>query len=144
MAAMARIDFFQLRGSRWQGDACAQVAAAVAGGDRVYLWVGSEAEARQFDDLLWTYQEDSFVPHDRWDGQGDLDTPVAVGWHPGNPNRADCLVLARDATPDEVRGFTRVVDFVTTAVPTLLDAARARWLAFRAAGFEVEYHQAGP
>ncbi len=141
---MTRVDFYQLRGARWQGGACARVEALAAAGARVYLWAGSEAEARQFDELLWTFREDSFVPHDPWDGRGELDTPVAVGWHPGNPNRADCLVLVRDAGPDEVRPFPRVIDFVPQDVPDLLPAPRARFAAFRAAGFAVEFHPTAP
>jgi DNA polymerase-3 subunit chi len=76
----------------------------------VYVWAGSEADARRLDDLLWTFREDSFVPHELWQGEDSLEDPVAVGWTAGNPNNSSCLV------------------------------ARQRFRAFREAGLQVAFH----
>jgi DNA polymerase IIIc chi subunit len=71
-----------------------------------------------------------------------LHEPVAVGWRPGNPNGAGCLVLAGDASPSEVGGYERVVDFAAVDVPLLRDAGRQRYQAFRQAGHAVAFHPA--
>jgi DNA polymerase-3 subunit chi len=113
-----------------------------AAGRRVYVWASSEAQARELDELLWTFRDDSFVPHGLWQGQSPFDEPVAVGWRPGNPNAADCLVLARDASPPEIAGFARVVDFAPVDEPALREAARTRFRAFRDAGLPVRFHGA--
>lgn len=140
---MPRADFYEIQGPRWDLALCRRVEAAVEAGERVCVWADSEAEARRLDELLWTFRDDSFVPHDLWQGEPALDTPVAVGWRRGNPNRASCLVLARDAAPEEAAGFARVADFAPVDLPDRIDAARARFRAFRAAGFEVTFHKAG-
>ncbi|MBE0618173.1 MAG: DNA polymerase III subunit chi [Proteobacteria bacterium] len=142
MGLMPRADFFEIKGPRWDLALCHQVEAAFASGGRVCVWADSEAEARRLDDLLWTFRDDSFVPHDLWQGQPRLDTPVAVGWRPGNPNAAACLVLARDASPEEVVGFERIVDFAPADLPERLGPARARYRAFREAGFAVSFRSA--
>lgn len=139
---MAAVEFHEVKEARWEPALCRRVQELHEQGRRVYVWAGSEAEARRLDDLLWTFREDSFVPHDLWDGGPPLETPVAVGWAEGNPNRADCLVLARDAAPAQVRGFPRVVDFVPTQDPARLAAARARFRAFREAGMAPTFQTA--
>lgn len=140
---MPRATFFEFRGPRWDLALCRQVEAAYGAGERVCVWAESEAEARRLDDLLWTFRDESFVPHDLWQGEDALDTPVAVGWRAGNPNAATCLVLARDAAPAEAARFARVVDFAPVDLPARLGPARARFRAFRAAGFEVAFQKGG-
>ncbi len=136
------VEFFEVKGPRWDLALCAQVERVYAGGERVYVWAPSEAEARHLDDLLWAFREDAFVPHGLWQGEPGFDDPVAVGWRPGNPNGATCLVLARDASPEDVRGFRRVVDFAAVDVPGQVGPARRRFRAFRAAGFSVRFVRA--
>ncbi|MHB8764666.1 MAG: DNA polymerase III subunit chi [Deferrisomatales bacterium] len=139
---MTRVEFYELKGTGWEAGLCERVEALAAEGGRVYLWAAAEADARRLDDLLWTFRDDSFVPHDLWEGGAALDSPVAVGWARGNPNAADCLVLARDAHPDDLRGFSRAVDFAPVDDPGRIEAARARFRAYRAAGLQVAFHRA--
>jgi len=135
-------DFFEIKGPRWDLALCRQVQAAWEAGERVCVWADSEAEARRLDDLLWTFRDDSFVPHDLWQGEPNLATPVAVGWRAGNPNAATCLVLARDAAPADAAGFERVVDFAPVDLPERIGPARERYRAFREAGFTVSFRPA--
>ncbi len=140
---MPSVEFYDVKTGRLDLALCRQVQAAYEQGQRVYVWAGSQEEARRLDDLLWTYREDGFVPHDLWSGGEPLAAPVAVGWAAGNPNGATCLVLARDASPDQVRAFARVVDFAPAQDAAGLAAARARFRAFRDAGMAPTFHPAG-
>ncbi len=140
--APTAVDFFEVRGPRWDLELCRRVEAAYLRGLRVYVWAEDEARARHLDDLLWEFREDAFVPHGLWQGEPEIDEPVAVGWRPGNPNRARCLALARDASPDEVRGFERVIDLAPVDDPERVGRARERFKAFRAAGLRTVFHRA--
>ncbi|GAB4276981.1 MAG: DNA polymerase III subunit chi [Deferrisomatales bacterium] len=141
---MSIVAFHEVKGPRWELALCRLVEAAYGRGERLYLWADSEAAARRLDDLLWTFRDEAFVPHGLWQGEARLEEPVAVGWQAGNPNGATCLVLARDAAPEEVAGFPRVLDLAPVDVPELRQAARARYRAFRDAGFDVSFRAAGP
>ena len=137
------VEFFEVKGPRWDLALCAQVERAYEAGERVYVWASSEAQARHLDELLWEFREDAFVPHGLWQGEPGFDDPVAVGWRPVNPNGATCLVLARDASPEDVRGYARVIDFAPVDLPDQVEPARRRFRAFREAGFRVRFHRAG-
>ena len=141
---MTQVEFFEIRGPRWQLALCAQVEQAVTAGQRVYLLADGEAGARHFDDLLWTFRDDSFVPHALWQGEATLSEPVAVGWQEGNPNGAHCLVLARAAVPEQIAGFARVVDLAPVDLPDLRDDARARFRDFQTRGLQPVFHRAIP
>ena len=139
---MKRADFYEVKGTHWELALCQLVERAHTGGHRVYVWTSSEADARRFDDLLWTFREESFVPHELWLGEGCVEDPVAVGWRAGNPNNASCLALARDASPDEISGFAQVLDLAPVDLPSLREVARQRFRAFREAGLQVSFHPA--
>jgi DNA polymerase-3 subunit chi len=119
---MPCVEFYEIKGPRWELVLCRVVEIAYGRGLKVYVWAESEQDARRLDDLLWTFRDDSFLPHGLWQGGPDLDEPVAVGWKPGNPNGATCLVLARDAAPDEVRGYEQILDLAPVDVPLLRHA----------------------
>ena len=107
----------------------------------MYLWADSQSEARRFDDLLWAFRDDAFVPHGLWQGEDPFDHPVAVGWLPGNPNRATCLALARPASPEEIANFSRVIDLAPVDLPDRIGPARDRFAAFRDARIPVAFHK---
>jgi DNA polymerase-3 subunit chi len=140
---MTQVEFFEIRGPRWQHILCEHAERAFATGQRVYLLADSEAAARHLDELLWTFRDDSFVPHGLWQGEAGLDEPVAVGWQEGNPNGADCLLLARGTVPERVDGFRRVIDLAPVDLPELRDAARDRYRAFQGLGLTPAFHRAG-
>lgn len=141
---MSSVDFYEVKAPRWELVLCRHVETAYEAGERVYVRCSSEALARHVDELLWTFREDSFVPHGLWPGAGELKDPVAVGWHPGNPNRASRLVLAGAGEPDELSRYERATDFVPVADAALTGAARARYRAFRGRGHEVAFHSEPP
>ena len=140
---MTQVEFFEVRGARWQLALCARVEQAVAAGQRIDLLADGETGARHFDDLLWTFRDDSFVPHTLWQGETAVTEPVAVGWREGNTNRAHILVLARATAAERVDGFARVIDLAPVDLPDLHDA-RARFRDFQSRGLQPTFHRATP
>ncbi|HEX5420404.1 MAG TPA: DNA polymerase III subunit chi, partial [Gammaproteobacteria bacterium] len=63
---MTQVDFYILGeadgGARLRA-ACRIADEAVQLDRRVFICAGSELEARQLDDLLWTFSDGSFLPH---------------------------------------------------------------------------------
>jgi DNA polymerase-3 subunit chi len=143
---MPRVDFYEVGDPDWELALCRLVETAYEAGERVYVWASSEARARRLDERLWAFRDESFVPHDLWQGEAALPdpAPVLVGWLPSPPEGIRSLCLARHAAPAELAGFDRIIDLVPSADDALKRAARSRYRAFRDAGFEVAYHPAAP
>ena len=71
---MTEVDFYILGDA---GDepalrtACRLTQKAWDEGLRVYVLLRTDDEATRMDDMLWTFQQDSFLPHERWHGASD-------------------------------------------------------------------------
>ena len=138
MADLTRVDFFSLAATdRRARLVCAcQVAAEVYDqGHRVFVRTQGPAETAEFDQLLWTYAEGSFVPHGVWPMEPEVAaaTPVLVGSSLPPASHRDVLInLAADA-PAEVSAYARICEIVGGDEQAIL-AGRARWRAYREQG----------
>ena len=86
------------------------------------------------DGWLWSYRDDSFLPHGRDDEPMAERQPVLITPGMDNPNGADALFLIDGAEPGEIGGFTRCVLLFDGRDEAALAAARRKWSGFKAAG----------
>jgi DNA polymerase-3 subunit chi len=130
----AKVVLHGLAGTKKALDACRLVERLYQSGKRVTVFLADRGRASMFDDYLWTFAQNSFVPHAIWDGQGEASDPVVVVTGTlSNPNGADVLVIGdRLADPADASAFSEIHDFVTTSPE---DQGKAK--AWEAAGFDV-------
>jgi DNA polymerase-3 subunit chi len=104
----------------------------------------SADRAASLDNLLWTYDEQSFLPHAQ-SGDGDPGRqPVLLTTEEHNANGANVLFLvggaeSSDWNGDLVRSFSRVVLLFDGRDPEALASARKAWSAAKAAQHNVTY-----
>ena len=78
---MSRVDFYILpEGTGTDRFACTMAKKAWSAGNRVHIHTQSEENARSMDDLLWTFRDISFIPHEIYDGSVNEETPVTIGF----------------------------------------------------------------
>ena len=109
-------------------------------GWKVLAETGSEERAEALDNLLWTYRDDSFLPHARAGGSEDALQPVLITTLPHNPNSADVRFFVDRAVPQSGDGYQRIVFMFSGHDPEAVTEARAAWRALRD-GNEVTYWQ---
>ena len=113
-------------------------------GWRAVVQAGSEERVEALDTLLWTYREESFLPHGtRRDGNPAMQ-PVYLTVSEDNPNGATVRFLVDGAAASDLSAYARVVYLFDGRDATALDHARAQWTAAKAAGSEVTYWQQSP
>lgn len=138
---MSRIGFYHLQ--RWPLDkALPTLLQKVLGsGLRAVVMAGSAERVAWLDQLLWTYDPASWLPHGTGrDGDPELQ-PVWLTDKDENPNGAEVLVIIDGAAPQDLSGFQRCLDLFDGNDPEALAAARNRWKAWKDAGHELVYHQ---
>ncbi len=135
-----KLEFVEVDGNRRELALCAKIAKLYDEGVRVYVWVDGKGAAAALDNLLWSFDDTAFIPHEVLDGaDSEQDTQVVIGWqHQLNPNGAKVLLIAGDhaaATLAEFIGhFGRAVDMVPTNDNAGKERARQRFRAYRDAG----------
>jgi DNA polymerase-3 subunit chi len=112
---MTRIDFYVLSSASSHGrhlTACRLAEKAYRAGHRVYVQTATAQDEVALDDLLWTFKQNSFVPHARWQGEGEPDVPVLVGHRPAPAFSGDVLIHLNEAIPDAYERFERIAEIV--------------------------------
>ncbi|SEM73272.1 DNA polymerase III subunit chi [Bradyrhizobium sp. OK095] len=112
-------------------------------GWRVVVQSTSEERADALDAHLWTYRDDSFLPHATWRVNDAADQPIVLAIEEGNPNGANVRFLVDSAVlPQDAQGYERMVLLFNGDDPDALDLARSAWTDCKARGFDVTYWQA--
>jgi DNA polymerase-3 subunit chi len=100
----------------------------------------SEERADALDAHLWTYRDDSFLPHATWRAEDASEQPILLTIDGHNPNRATVMFLIDNAPlPDSPEAYERLVLVFDGDDAAALEATRAIWTGCRSRGFEVTY-----
>lgn len=137
---MAEVLFYQLEKQSLDDVLPGLVERALARGWRALIQTESAERAQAIDNLLWTWSEESFLPHAQT-GDGDpARQPVLVTTEADNANRADVIFLVGGAMPvywgDGSMVFARIVVLFDGRDISVLPTARAAWAACREAGHD--------
>lgn len=109
-------------------------------GWRAVVETGSRERAEALDALLWTYREDSFLPHGQSGGPHDADQPVLIATDDTNPNAATVRFFVDRAVPKSGEGYQRLVYMFSGHDPDAVAEARVAWKALKE-GNDVTYWQ---
>ena len=140
---MPRVDFYVLPDHKDNGRAllaCRLADKAYSLGHTVYLLAASEAQATALDDLLWTFRQDSFIPHERYPLAGEEASPVLVGTVLPTEAGAQVLINCADRLPEGFERYERVVELVDQN-PEVLAKSRERFKQYRERGLTPETHK---
>jgi len=129
---LERADFYILETAKSQDKlpfVCRLVHKIYRMGQHCYLYCEQSLQT-ELDNLLWTFRQDSFIPHQiHRPDQVDDHTPVLIGPCPVAANSDHVLVILSAAPPpkDSLPPFARLVDLVCKGDSTDQQAARLRY-----------------
>lgn len=110
-------------------------------GWRAAVQAASEERVEALDTLLWTYREDSFLPHGTArDGPGQAQ-PVYLTIADDNPNDAQVRFLVDGAELADAAPYTRVVFVFDGRDAEAVARAREQWQRAKVQGYAVSYWQ---
>lgn len=113
----------------------------LASGARAVVLAGSEERVEALNAALWTYEQGAFLPHgSARDGRPEMQ-PVWLTAADENPNGASVLVLADGAESARIDDFDKCLEIFDGQDDEAVARARARWRAYRDAGYPLTYWQ---
>jgi DNA polymerase-3 subunit chi len=140
---MTEVLFYHLQDASLEAVLPPLVEKSLERGWRVVIQAGSEERVGALDTHLWTFRDDSFLPHGTWRDEDAADLPVVLAIDPANPNAAQVRFLVDNAVlPEDGASYQRLVLIFDGNDEEALQRARAAWSDSRARGFEVTYWQA--
>lgn len=135
---MPRADFYLIDKPRFRENplllVCELAKKAFRSGQTSLILARTLGQAEQLDELLWSFEDEAFIPHQIAGNEDDDITPVLIV-APGvsTPDRS-LLINLRDEC---AKGpFERVLE-VVPADPAARTGSRERWRTYQQAGFEL-------
>lgn len=138
---MTDIRFYHMMTKRLEQALPELLAKAITVQPRIVIKAGSRERIEVLDSLLWTFDAASFLPHGYVRDGNEAEQPVWLTTEDDNPNGARMLVLADGATSDQVANYELCCELFDGNDESAVQAARARWTAYKAAGHELTYFQ---
>jgi DNA polymerase III subunit chi len=143
---MQRVDFYVLEGSDARERlkfACRVIDKAFQAEQRVLVCFDSNTELASFDDLLWTFAQDSFVPHEPLTAESDWEeTPVLLTSKQPPAKSADVIVNLGAALPPDLANTASIIEIID-ADAVRRQAGRVRYKQYRDQGVEPQTHKVG-
>ncbi|MBD8065067.1 DNA polymerase III subunit chi [Devosia sp. PTR5] len=112
-------------------------------GWRAVIETGSRERAEALDGHLWTYRDDSFLPHGLAGDDTDGLQPILITTGSDNGNGAQVRFFVDGAVPADSEGYQRIVFLFSGHDPEALQKAREAWKTLRADN-DVTYWQQSP
>ena len=108
-------------------------------GWRALLRFSTPERLETIDSALWTYRDESFLPHGTARDGNAGRQPVFLTLDKTNPNGAGVLFLLELAEEREPERFSRVIRLFDDGDSDAKALARRDWAGAKAAGYEVSY-----
>lgn len=138
---MPRADFYLIDKPRFREEplllVCELARKALAAKQFTLVLARDFAQAEALDDLLWSFDDDAFIPHQLAGDDDDAETAVLIA-PPGVETADRALVInLRDACAPG--NFDRVLE-VVAADSAEREGSRKRWAEYKRMGLEVAKH----
>lgn len=134
-----RVDFYLLNQANEMNIACRLIEKAYLRGHRIFIYCENQQRAEHLDELLWTFKDDSFIPHNLQGEGPEPPPPVQIGYG-AEPRQFNDLLLNMTTTiPPFFIRFKRVIEIVSPD-ETAKELSRARYRAYRKSGCQLHTH----
>jgi DNA polymerase-3 subunit chi len=111
-------------------------------GWRVVVQAASEERVDALDAHLWTYRDDTFLPHGTSRDSEAGNQPILLTTTEGNPNGATVRFIVDGVPlPEDAAAYQRLVLLFDGEDDDAVAVARERWGQAKALGFDVTYWQ---
>ena len=140
---MSRVDFYHLQSKKLEDVLPQLLIKAYELGKNAVVRVGNGERVEFLNSLLWTFEDQSFLPHgSKKDGSADKQ-PIWLTSENDNPNHAVFLFLVDGAVAEveEVMAYERVFNIFDGNSAEALEKARAFWKELKNHEINVFYWQ---
>lgn len=139
---MTEVFFYHLQRRPLEAVLPALLMKARERGWRAVVQATSEDRLAALDDHLWTFSDESFVPHGREGDTHAPEHPILLTLSEANTNGAQIRFLVEGAAlPADPAGYERLMVLFDGGDEDALALAREQWRAAKAAGLAATYWQ---
>lgn len=140
--SLIRIDFYLLNSNPPDAlslVACRLLEKAFVRGHSVFVYCESQKNAHHLDELLWTFKDNSFIPHNIQGEGPEPPPPIQIGYGPEPRGFNDILLNMASAIPTYFSRFRRIIEIVSDD-EAAKEVSRQHYRTYRAEQCELHTH----
>ena len=140
---MTRVDFYHLTKAPLEQVLPKLCEKAYSTKKKIKILIGTEERVEFINSLLWTYNDESFLPHGSKKDGFIKEQPIFISSELENENDAEIIILADGAMPNinELNSYERILNIFDGNNEEDLAKARNYWKDIKNSGFELHYWQ---
>ena len=140
---MTEIRFYHLLSQTLEQALPALLSKAYENGHKILVKL-PEDKISFFDDTLWSYKPDSFLPHGSHGDKYPEYTPILLVSNDDNLNNADLLILTHNLDSEKIGDYELCCEIFDGRNDTDVQKARHKWKLYKEEGHSVTYWQQTP
>jgi DNA polymerase-3 subunit chi len=140
---MPMIDFYVIEQASSEQSllfACKLIEKAYTDKQVIYIHTESIEAAEYMDDLLWSFRDDSFLPHTLVDTKHNDLPPILIGYEQAPETHQSVLVNLAKQVPEFYNQYQRIIEIVFSD-PDVQQLARERYKHYRDQGHDIHTHK---
>lgn len=141
---MTEVLFYHLTESKLEDALPPLLEKSLERGWKVAVQTASDERRDALDVHLWTYRDDSFMPHGTDASENAAHHPVVLTASGDNANDATVRFIVDGAEPPSSEAYERFVFMFDGYDAAQLEAARAQWKKLKGEGHTLTYWQQSP
>ncbi|THB73832.1 MAG: DNA polymerase III subunit chi [Gammaproteobacteria bacterium] len=142
---MTRVDFYILSDDSSRNleiFACRLTEKAYAQGMKIYINTKNQQQTQSLNSLLWTFKQESFLPHEVALENSPSESPIMIG-HGIEPEQSCGLLINLDQeVPLFFSQFERLAELVNQN-PQVRDKGRERFRFYKDREYQINSHKMG-
>jgi DNA polymerase-3 subunit chi len=138
---MSKVDFYVLADAGEAARhlfACRLAEKAYRLKNTVHIRTTDNGLAKKLDELLWTFRDGSFVPHEIAQAGAPREAPVSIGAG-DEKDASDLMINLDDAVPPDIGAFARIAEIVSSDEDSK-QRSRKRFSEYRDQGHTLDTH----
>lgn len=138
-----RVDFYLLAKGSEQAQvllACRLLEKAYIRGHRVFVYCKNQQEAETLDELLWTFKDNSFIPHNLQGEGPEPPPPIQIGYKEEPRGFNDILLNLHSEIPSFYSRFKRIIEIISND-ESEKEQGRNRYREYRLKQCELQTHE---
>jgi DNA polymerase-3 subunit chi len=111
---------------------------------RIAIYASNEEECKKYDSLLWTWKQQSFVPHKYlYALSASQEEPIILTTQIDSPGDYDTVLMVDPLPLESVNQFSTVIDFAEKYDSQALELSRKRFKLYKEQNLKIETLQPG-
>jgi len=106
----------------------------------IFIKTDTQKQAEELDKFLWTFRQESYIPHTLVDQDSNNTQPVQIGWIDNEIEDAEAIINLSDGMPDISNHLKRIHEIIEN-IDEKKDKARERWKKYKSIGFNIKAYK---